>query len=471
MFLRITYIFLFGLFFLSTMMNKNYLLDDIHSNVNIFNTSFNRDIQTLNREINYLNRTKVQLPFRNYKTDENIVYFDIEGSGVFFKNLSSYPNLFNFYNLKEGRENLNKGFNKSLLEIVYCRFNSAIDYKQVVYTTDFSYKWLSILKNGSLALNYFKKNKNISRNNTEFILYDIYTDKIYEKEMFTIVFPEYDYYNRSLKLRALWYFDFSGEFFAKKSKVLSEALNLDVAIVDSNYNVVYSTKKVPSNLTNYSEHYYAFALDKTNYQILIEKENILQLIELKEIILLLITLSLIFHFFKKEKLEKELKSLKIKNKIKSELMLRDPLTALYNRYFLQEELQFPLKNCGVVLLDIDYFKNINDNFGHESGDFVLKGVSNCIKLVARSNAYAFRWGGEEFLIIFKGISKAELSKKVISLQNLITKLHLIENQMITASFGVIHTNINDKIEFYSAVSKADENLYKAKKNGRNKVVF
>ncbi|MGL5573814.1 MAG: GGDEF domain-containing protein, partial [Cetobacterium sp.] len=131
---------------------------------------------------------------------------------------------------------------------------------------------------------------------------------------------------------------------------------------------------------------------------------------------------------------------------------------------------FPINNCGIVLLDIDHFKNINDTFGHDKGDHVLKAVSNCIKLVSIGSTDAFRWGGEEFLIIFKDTDKETLLDKVNTLQNLIRNLNIIDNYKITASFGVIYTNIKDKSSFYSAVSKADKNLYTAKKTGRDKVV-
>ena len=197
----------------------------------------------------------------------------------------------------------------------------------------------------------------------------------------------------------------------------------------------------------------------------------LRVIKIKEIFLLTFILFLVFYINKKEKLKKELHSLKTINKIKSELLLRDPLTALYNRYFLQEEMFFPIKNCGVVLLDIDHFKNINDSFGHDKGDYVLKAISNCIKLVSIGSADTFRWGGEEFLIIFKETDKKNILNKVFTLQMLIRNLDIINDYKITASFGVIYTDIGDKNSFYNAVSKADENLYIAKNSGRDKIVY
>ena len=131
---------------------------------------------------------------------------------------------------------------------------------------------------------------------------------------------------------------------------------------------------------------------------------------------------------------------------------------------------FPIKNCGIVLLDIDHFKNINDSFGHDKGDYVLKAISNCIKLVSIGSADAFRWGGEEFLIIFKDNDKESVLNKVINLQILIRNLDIINNYKITASFGVIYIDIEDKNSFYKAISKVDEKLYTAKKTGRDKIV-
>lgn len=470
MIFRFFYFCLIILFFISTFINKNNLFNNINSSVEYFNIRFNKDIQTLKKEIDFLYATKQSLPFTNYKIDENIVYFDIDGSGVYFKNISSYPNQFSFYNLKEAKENLNSKFDNSLLFIVYNNVESFANKRQVVYSNNFSKVWVDTLKNGSLISNSFKSKRSISRDNTEFSLYNLYTDRIYQKEMFTIIFPEYDYFNNSQRLRALWYFDFNGNFFAKNANLLKDILHLNVSIIDSEHRVVYSTNKSEVNSISTLDNFYVFPLEKTNYKILVEKENILQLIKAKEVFLILFILFLIFYINKKDKLKKELSSLKMINKIKSELLLREPLTSLYNRYFLQEEMVFPINNCGIVLLDIDHFKNINDTFGHDKGDHVLKAVSNCIKLVSIGSTDAFRWGGEEFLIIFKDTDKEKVLNKVNTLQKLIKNLNILDNYKITASFGVIYTNIKDKSSFYSAVSKADKNLYTAKKTGRDKVV-
>ena len=470
MIFKLIYPLLIVLFFISTFINKNNLFSDINSSVDNFNIRFNKDIQILKNEIDFLYVTKKSLPFVNYTIDDNITYFNIEGNGVYFKNITSYPDHFNFYNLKEAKENLNSKFDNSLLFIVYNSVESFANKRQIVYSNNFSKVWVDTLKNGSLISNSFKNKRSISRDNTEFSLYNLYTDKIYNKEMITIIFPEYDYFNNSQRLKALWYFDFNSNFFAKNTIMLKNTLDLDVSIIDGDYKTVYSTNGTKINSVTDINNFYVFPLEKTNYKILVEKENMFQLIKAKEIFLIFFIFFLVFYINKKDKLKKELHSLKMINKIKSELLLREPLTSLYNRYFLQEEMVFPINNCGVILLDIDHFKNINDTFGHDKGDHVLKAVSNCIKLVSIGSADAFRWGGEEFLIIFKDTDKETLLDKVNTLQNLIRNLNIVDNYKITASFGVIYTNIKDKSSFYSAVSKADKNLYTAKKTGRDKVV-
>ncbi|MCQ8212077.1 GGDEF domain-containing protein [Cetobacterium somerae] len=471
MIFKIFYIFLVGLFFLSTSINKSHLFNEINSAVEAFNIHFNRDIQMLRNEIDFLHATKKELPFSGYKIDENMTYFNIDGTGVYFKNIVSYPNQFSFYNLKEAKDNLNSKLDNSLLYIVHNNIRSFAHDRKVIYTDDFSQTWVNVLKTSALSLAVFKDKRTISRNNTEFALHNLYVDKVHNKEMFTIIFPNYEYFNNAQKLRSLWYFDFNRDFFAKNSRRLKRTLNLNTTIIDSEFQVIYSTEKDAAKVVENIKDYYVFPLEKTNYKILIEKENLFHLVNLKEIFLLIFILFSVFYINKKEKLNKELNSLKMLNKIKSKLLLREPLTALYNRYYLQEEMKFPINNCGVVLLDIDHFKNINDKFGHDKGDFVLKGVSNCIKLIANKNIYPFRWGGEEFLIIFRDIGQDELLNQVYFLQKLIRDLDLIENHKITASFGVFHADIKDRTSFYSSVSKADEKLYTAKNSGRDKIIY
>ena len=104
MILKLIYPLLIILFFISTFINKNNLFNTINLSVDTFNIRFNKDIQILKHEIDFLNVTKKSLPFVDYTIDDNITYFNIDGCGVYFKNITSYPNQFNFYNLKEAKD-------------------------------------------------------------------------------------------------------------------------------------------------------------------------------------------------------------------------------------------------------------------------------------------------------------------------------------------------------------------------------
>ena len=194
MIFKLVYPLLIILFFTSTFINKNNLFNDINSSIDNFNIRFNKDIQILRTEIDFLNATKKSLPFVNYTIDDNITYFDIDGSGVYFKNITSHPNQFNFYNLKEAKENLNAKFDNSLLFIVYNNIRSLKNDRKVIYTDDFSQTWVKVLQKGALSFDVFQNKRSISRNNTEFALYNLYTDRAHKKRMFTIIFPEYDYF-------------------------------------------------------------------------------------------------------------------------------------------------------------------------------------------------------------------------------------------------------------------------------------
>jgi len=118
----------------------------------------------------------------------------------------------------------------------------------------------------------------------------------------------------------------------------------------------------------------------------------------------------------------------------------------------------------LILLDLDNFKKINDTFGHDFGDKVLKHVANLIKKNIRDHDFAFRWGGEEFAIFIKG-NKEEAYKLAERLRKAIATSP-INGIKITASFGVGEYTGGNPIRFFH---KVDQALYKAKKFGKNRV--
>lgn len=157
------------------------------------------------------------------------------------------------------------------------------------------------------------------------------------------------------------------------------------------------------------------------------------------------------------------------------LSITDKLTGLYNRVKTDEvliqkkaELDRYDTDLSVILLDIDLFKTINDQYGHLVGDQVLIDFARIIKDNVRTTDYVGRWGGEEFLIISPNIDSAgalELAEK------LLTKIreHSFSGiGVVTASAGINQFSKTSSIE--QAISRADEALYKSKKNGRNQAM-
>ncbi|MCD4667264.1 MAG: diguanylate cyclase, partial [Sulfurimonas sp.] len=151
----------------------------------------------------------------------------------------------------------------------------------------------------------------------------------------------------------------------------------------------------------------------------------------------------------------------------------DSLTQIYNRKMFNRltnkkivESKIAKKSFIFILLDIDYFKQVNDTYGHLVGDDILKAVSKIIKSHIRGTDIFARWGGEEFVITLdvdmkKGIEIAENLRK--SIEN--TNFDVIKN--LTCSFGVTEYIIGDTLD--SMIKRADEALYKAKESGRNRV--
>ncbi|MFT8418339.1 MAG: GGDEF domain-containing protein [Acetobacter sp.] len=158
---------------------------------------------------------------------------------------------------------------------------------------------------------------------------------------------------------------------------------------------------------------------------------------------------------------------------------RDPLTKVFNRRFLdvviQNEITFALtheKPFSLVILDIDHFKKINDRFGHLVGDEVLCFVAEIIAANVRANDFIFRYGGEEFLIVLTettvadGLACAERIRRALAEQPL--TLSSNDQVHVTLSGGV--TSFEGETNSRLLIHQADEALYKAKNNGRNRIV-
>ncbi len=185
---------------------------------------------------------------------------------------------------------------------------------------------------------------------------------------------------------------------------------------------------------------------------------------------ILAAIALIVSFF----LHREYMNRKYNKKL-MELSITDKLTGLYNRLktdgTLEEEFKkvrrFRDYKTTVAVLDIDFFKHINDAYGHQTGDNILKEFAQILKKNTREIDTIGRWGGEEFMIIFPNTSLQDAQKACENLREMIEQYHFYKTA-VTASFGVGLLEGNRTIS--ESISLVDEALYKAKESGRNRVV-
>jgi len=122
-----------------------------------------------------------------------------------------------------------------------------------------------------------------------------------------------------------------------------------------------------------------------------------------------------------------------------------------------------------LVLDIDHFKQVNDTYGHNSGDSVLKKLADLIKSRQRKEDKVFRIGGEEFCIILKHLTKESAESTAEEIRLLVEKKVFIQSESVTVSIGATMVQAKDTPD--SVMKRADKALYRAKNNGRNQVVF
>jgi len=162
-----------------------------------------------------------------------------------------------------------------------------------------------------------------------------------------------------------------------------------------------------------------------------------------------------------------------------EQTFRDPLTKLYNRRFFESIIDNLTAQIlrrgtvlGVLMADLDYFKSINDKYGHDVGDLVLKQTATILSKSVRKSDLVVRFGGEEFLILLVDIRPGEAEKIAEKLRARIEAHQFkINGEFIrkTISIGVAEFPVDGKA-IWEVIKYADVALYKAKELGRNKVV-
>jgi len=184
-----------------------------------------------------------------------------------------------------------------------------------------------------------------------------------------------------------------------------------------------------------------------------------------------------------KKLEREIKLLR-------ELLGRDELTGLYNRRGFRDEAEkfikeiiisnkiekrkkFLVKNLAIIIFDIDYFKKLNDTYGHTAGDSGIKFLSKLIKERIRTIDFAMRWGGEEFVVGLVGADEKDAFNIAEDIRKRLeySKMKLPHRKgyvKFTVSAGV--ASFDKAKDFDKVFNSADKALYKAKNSGRNRTV-
>lgn len=184
----------------------------------------------------------------------------------------------------------------------------------------------------------------------------------------------------------------------------------------------------------------------------------------------------LFHILLKEiDLLITIQSLFAQNKF---LSLTDGLTGLYNRRYLMENIEREFaraqryqKELSIAMIDIDFFKKINDKFGHQAGDFILKEITDIIKQNLRKSDLIFRYGGEEVLAIMPETDKAKALVPLEKIRKQIENKEFVFNDThikTSISIGITDTS-QDIASIAMFINQADKAMYQAKNNGRNRV--
>ena len=163
-----------------------------------------------------------------------------------------------------------------------------------------------------------------------------------------------------------------------------------------------------------------------------------------------------------------------------EQAIRDPLTGLLNRRYLEEILVHELRRAsrdrypvGVIMLDVDHFKHVNDTYGHDAGDAVLRALGALLRGMVRAGEIVCRYGGEEFVLILPTAALPAVINRAEIIRREVSQLQIMHRELelppITVSLGAsvvtdAHASVNE------ALTRADAALYAAKRAGRNRVV-
>ncbi|SDB11705.1 diguanylate cyclase (GGDEF) domain-containing protein [Pseudobutyrivibrio sp. YE44] len=152
----------------------------------------------------------------------------------------------------------------------------------------------------------------------------------------------------------------------------------------------------------------------------------------------------------------------------------DRLTGIYNRFIMNEitgsrseKFKLRANDLFILMLDIDHFKDVNDNYGHEAGDEILKFVALQIKSQIYKTDYVIRWGGEEFIVLLVDYDDETAFNLAEKLRN---DIKTIDNEICPITISIGFSKYNNVDTYKEAIDKSDQALYYAKEHGRDQVI-
>ncbi len=177
------------------------------------------------------------------------------------------------------------------------------------------------------------------------------------------------------------------------------------------------------------------------------------------------------------KVQERTRALELANLELIRLSRHDALTGLHNRRALNEQLEYWFAQhkrnqigYAALILDVDYFKQVNDQYGHDQGDQVLQQVAKIIDQATRETDFVARYGGEEFVILLPATHLMGAQILAEKIRTMVERAVILAEKTLTVSIGVSVTDLNDT-DAYAILKRADRHLYQAKTNGRNQTVI
>ena len=337
---------------------------------------------------------------------------------------------------------------------------------------------LEAIKILNIAKSTYEKRDNANFSNFDLKLYEEYGDAYYKLDNFNNALK---YHKKCEKLaleRGLSYLE---EIYNEKIYLDYKGMNdYENTILYLEKNMELKTKLSKDKSKDYSQYLINEFESKEN----LKKISLLEKSRNKMILLFIVlgfgTIIISIFFYHIYKQNKEINRL---NKLFKDLSVTDALTKVHNRRALDEFLsgnwalykktKMPIS---FMMIDLDFFKLYNDNYGHLKGDKVLEEVAKVIKESCRKIDFVARYGGEEFIIIMLNTNKTEAINLAKRIKNNIYSTNIIHeyskvSDRITISMGVTTAHIGTNKNYDDYIQKADNALYKAKSQGKNTYVY